>query len=106
MNYIDQLNTIEWKIKSHEIKKRDGYKCQICGTRQNLNVHHVQYEPDLLAWQYPSNYYITLCENCHLYEHSIIDNRSDLKELLLSGMMGIDIFRKHKNKEPIDNIPF
>ena len=107
MNYLDQLNTLEWKLKSYEIKKRDGFICQVCESKHKLHVHHVQYEPDLMAWQYPPNYYITLCQTCHLYEHSIIDNRPEIKELLLSGMMGIDIFRKFKSKETlIDLIPF
>lgn len=107
MFYIDQLNTFDWKLKSYQIKKRDGFKCQICGSNKKLHAHHVVYEPDLMAWQYPDNYYVTLCETCHLYEHSIIDNKPELKEMLLSGMMGIDIYRKFKNKEKfIDPIPF
>jgi hypothetical protein len=108
MRYLEQLQTFEWRIKAIEIKIRDDHECQICGKTKDLHVHHVVYLPNLMAWQYPSNYYITLCETCHLYEHSIIDNRIDeIKELLLSGMMGIDIFKKFKSNEKlIDVIPF
>jgi len=107
MNYIEQLNRVEWKLKSYEIKKRDNFTCQICGKKEKLHVHHVQYEPNFMVWQYPGNYYITLCESCHLYEHSIIDNKPEYKEMLLSGMMGIDIFRKFKNNEYLKDLtPF
>lgn len=110
MNYLEQLQTPEWKARAEQVKQRDGYKCQICGKNYILNAHHVLYEPDLLAWEYPDNYLITLCDTCHLYEHSIIDNikhLEEVKELLLSGMMGIDIYRKFKSKEPlIYDIPF
>ncbi len=104
MNYLEQLQTTQWRNKAEQIKQRDNHVCQICGNWENIHVHHVIYEPDLLAWQYPDNYLITLCEVCHLYEHSIIDNIKhgpEIKEMLLSGMMGIDIFRKYKNKEPL-----
>ena len=110
MNYIEQLQTPEWKAKAEQVKQRDEHECQICGNWKSLHVHHVVYESELLAWEYPDNYYITLCETCHLYEHSIIDNikhMPEIKEMLLAGMMGIDIFKKFKSKESlIYTIPF
>jgi 5-methylcytosine-specific restriction endonuclease McrA len=42
---------------------RDGWKCQICGSRQNLQVHHKQ-----LRSQQGSDddlNLITLCAGCH-----------------------------------------
>lgn len=110
MKYEKQLLTVEWKLKAMQIKFRDSNTCQICGCYHNLHVHHVVYESNLLAWQYPDNYYVTLCEVCHIYEHGIIDNIKhlpEIKELLLSGMMGIDIYKKYKSKEPvIYTVPF
>jgi 5-methylcytosine-specific restriction endonuclease McrA len=45
------------------IMKRDGWQCQICGSRQNLQVHHKQ-----LRSQQGSDddlNLITLCTGCH-----------------------------------------
>jgi len=57
----------KWSQVRSEILKRDGYKCQKCGSTKNLQVHHIvrvvdggESDPDNL---------ITLCEKCHRKEH-------------------------------------
>jgi 5-methylcytosine-specific restriction endonuclease McrA len=50
-----------------QILKRDGWKCQHCGSSTNLQVHHLVFRsrlgPDA------SNNLITLCVNCHRRAH-------------------------------------
>ena len=46
-----------------QVLRRDGWQCQICGSRQNLQVHHKQ-----LRSQQGSDddlNLITLCATCH-----------------------------------------
>jgi 5-methylcytosine-specific restriction endonuclease McrA len=46
-----------------QVLRRDGWKCQICGSRQNLQVHHKE-----LRSQQGSDdelNLITLCADCH-----------------------------------------
>lgn len=48
----------------HQIKKRDGYKCQLCGLNKPndvLHIHHIDYDKENHE---PSNL-ITLCNSCH-----------------------------------------
>jgi 5-methylcytosine-specific restriction endonuclease McrA len=87
-------------LKSYLTKKRDDFKCQVCGTNKNLHTHHILYLNNVKIWNYPSNYLITLCSNCHLSEHSAFDLIGHkYKNALLSGMLSIDIYRKIKNDE-------
>jgi len=48
-----------------QIRKRDNYTCQLCGTIQNgmkLDVHHIDYNKKNSA----SNNLISLCHVCHI----------------------------------------
>ncbi|MDP4106956.1 MAG: HNH endonuclease [Bacillota bacterium] len=57
------------RIKGNKLKfkvlKRDGYMCRICGSDENLEVHH------MLALTFGGKStmknMITLCKDCHLY---------------------------------------
>jgi len=52
--------------------QRDGWKCSQCGSEtKTLNVHHVQYLNGHAPWEYPKNYLITLCEDCHAESHGL-----------------------------------
>lgn len=63
-----------------KILERDGYKCRICGSSENLEVHHMQ----ALVYHGKSKEenLVTLCEECHVFapEKSIEENEKYLKE--------------------------
>jgi hypothetical protein len=64
--YFEQLKTPAWQKKRLEVLQRDGFQCQNCGDKESeLNVHHIFYDPELKAWEYPDQAYMTLCKNCH-----------------------------------------
>ena len=69
MTYEDQLLTWQWKEKREHIINRDFGICQKCMSSKNLNVHHKQYIPGRMAWEYADYYLITLCNECHKKEH-------------------------------------
>ncbi len=56
-----------------EVLLRDGWKCQICGSRQNLHVHHKQLRSQQ-GGDDDANL-ITLCASCHeeLHNGNVID---------------------------------
>lgn len=73
--YSDQLKHENWKIKRNEILIRDNYECQLCFSDDILQVHHKSYLKNHLAWEYPNNYLITLCQKCHeLFETDKLSN--------------------------------
>lgn len=54
-----------------QVLQRDGYRCQWCGSTENLHVHHIlsfAENPNLRLE--PSNA-ITLCKKCHMGYHGL-----------------------------------
>lgn len=62
-----------------EIKKRDGYKCRLCGTNEKNSVLHVHHKDRNHTNSSPSNL-ITLCEECHDKVHNQSQIRSSFKK--------------------------
>lgn len=78
-NYNEFLNTEEWKQVAEMVKDRDGHKCVICGSTENLNAHHIGYEGDYLN----ENDIVTLCNRCHECLH---DGIKEMKKAVCSGV--------------------
>ena len=68
--YHQQLEHPMWEKKRNIILKRDQYQCRLCGSKHNLQVHHIKYSSDKKAWEYPNLDLITLCEECHKKVHA------------------------------------
>ncbi len=65
-NYFDLLKDVRWLLKRRVILKRDNYKCTVCGSKENLRVHHTYYSGDYcMPWEYPDDSLLTLCNKCH-----------------------------------------
>lgn len=68
--YVAYLNSKAWD----ELRTRrlifDDFQCRICGSRSNLQVHHLCYPAHGNFGTEPIHDLITLCKNCH----SDIDN--------------------------------
>jgi len=60
-------DTISYESLRHEVLRRDGWRCQSCGTMFNLEVHHKRFRshggPD------SEENLITLCTQCHARIH-------------------------------------
>lgn len=72
-SYEEFLNTEEWKQVAEMVKDRDGNKCVICGSTENLNAHHIGYDGDYLN----ENDIVTLCNRCHECLHDGIETMRD-----------------------------
>lgn len=75
--YEELLQTPEWQQRREAILRRDGYRCRVCQSPENLQVHHRQYHYDtqsdafLKPWEYDDTNLITLCESCHKKGHEL-----------------------------------
>jgi len=56
----------EWNKLKEEIKKRDNYTCQRCGSIKNIDTHHIDFTKDNHE---PLNL-ISLCRSCHKNLHN------------------------------------
>jgi len=67
VNYHEYIKSDTWKRTCKAKLKSVGYKCEMCGSAMNLNVHHITYKnlgheelDDLLV----------VCKNCHKKLHA------------------------------------
>lgn len=91
--YQEKLRSPKWQKKRLEIMDRDRFMCSHCYSGdKTLAVHHRYYLKGKEPWEYEDSCFITLCENCHEYEHS---HRPEAESELL-------IILKQKGFTPID----
>jgi 5-methylcytosine-specific restriction endonuclease McrA len=50
-----------------QVLRRDGWRCQSCGTMRNLDVHHKEFRSQ--AGDDSDQNLITLCVRCHAHSH-------------------------------------
>lgn len=74
MTYREQLRDRRWQIKRTKILTRDNNECQNpnCKYKSDhtvlVEVHHLYYIDDTLAWDYPDDILLSLCSKCHYDE--------------------------------------
>jgi 5-methylcytosine-specific restriction endonuclease McrA len=61
-----RLDCRQYTELQRAILRRDGWRCQVCGTMSHLEVHHQQYRSHL-GDDSEANL-ITLCHSCHSAE--------------------------------------
>ena len=71
--YSEKLKDPRWQEMREHIFGRDHYTCRLCHRRQETDVilvlHHRAYLKGKEPWDYPNEYLITLCNECHEAEH-------------------------------------
>jgi 5-methylcytosine-specific restriction endonuclease McrA len=63
-----RLDPIAYEILRHQVLRRDGWRCQSCGSMSNLEVHHNKFRSHSGADSEEN--LITLCCTCHASMHS------------------------------------
>jgi 5-methylcytosine-specific restriction protein A len=61
------MDPLPYESLRQQILRRDGWKCQSCGTMANLEVHHMEFRSHLGADS--GENLITLCTACHARVH-------------------------------------
>lgn len=73
--YKDLLECEEWKAFRKNVLKLHGNKCDVCGEKNNLHVHHKQYRRIgkvlTLPWAYYFEDMAVLCEKHHNEAHGV-----------------------------------
>jgi hypothetical protein len=70
MTYGEQLKHPNWQRVRLECLNAAGWKCQHCGDSEStLHVHHRRYIKGRMAWEYPRENFVVLCEECHESQH-------------------------------------
>jgi len=58
-----RLETELYEQLRNEVLRRDGWRCQVCGSRQNLQIHHKEFRSQ--GGDDTKENLITLCAGCH-----------------------------------------
>ena len=65
------IGSKQWQEKRFQRMQIDNHKCVLCGSRYNLQVHHVDYGN--LGIEDLAEDLVTLCRNCHKRIHEFKD---------------------------------
>jgi 5-methylcytosine-specific restriction endonuclease McrA len=62
-----RLDPVSFETLREQVLRRDGWRCQACGTMSNLEVHHKEFRSH--SGQDSEENLITLCTRCHARLH-------------------------------------
>lgn len=62
MDYDEYINSHEWELKASDAKRRADFRCQVCYSPSDLQVHHRTYIR--LGQEDPGDLTV-LCDTCH-----------------------------------------
>ena len=58
-----RLDEAQYKQLREKVLRRDGWRCQVCGSMKNLEVHHKKFRSH--SGDDSEQNLITLCSGCH-----------------------------------------
>jgi 5-methylcytosine-specific restriction endonuclease McrA len=64
-----RLDPASYEVLRQQVLRRDGWRCQGCGTMSNLEVHHKQFRSR--SGDDSEENLITLCVPCHREIHQL-----------------------------------
>jgi 5-methylcytosine-specific restriction endonuclease McrA len=93
--YSRKLTNPLWQRKRLDVFNRDNFSCTRCGNSKNeLQVHHLDYIPGIEPWEYPLDMLTTLCIDCHAEENARQRHENYLlNSLKMKGFLVGDILR-------------
>ncbi len=62
-----RLDPVSYENLKQQVLRRDRWRCQSCGTKSNLEVHHKQFRSH--SGHDSEENLITLCRRCHAEVH-------------------------------------
>jgi 5-methylcytosine-specific restriction endonuclease McrA len=62
-----RLDPLSYESLRQQVLRRDGWRCQSCGTMSNLEVHHQKFRSQ--SGEDSELNLITLCTACHAQMH-------------------------------------
>ena len=77
--YREYLNSERWQRIRAAVLERDEWRCRVCGSGDQLQIHHTRGVARFHETDYPE-YVMTLCDNCHATIHRYFKQCDLLKE--------------------------
>lgn len=74
-----------------QVLKRDKYKCKKCGSKTNVQVHHIKKWADYPTLRREINNLICLCKKCHSHMWGQEEEWEGLCMLLLNQEKALDV---------------
>lgn len=71
LKYSNYLRTEYWQLIRKGMHESIGYKCEICGSEEHINIHHFNYEN---LGKETLNDLACLCQRCHVAIHYTENN--------------------------------
>jgi 5-methylcytosine-specific restriction endonuclease McrA len=71
-----RLDLASYESLRRQVLRRDGWRCQSCGTMSNLEVHHKEFRSH--AGDDSEDNLITLCAPCHHEIHQLAKRKWNL----------------------------
>ena len=89
-NYKEQYLNPQWQKKRLEILERASWRCELCKDKEKtLHVHHRAYISGNDVWDYPNEYLVCLCKDCHESEGAYLkEHLPRIVELLKLSFFG------------------
>ena len=75
-------SSYQWKKKRREINDLYGGKCAVCGSTDNVQVHHIIPLSVLPELKLDDNNLVLLCSTCHELAHNAILSQTKLKSVI------------------------
>lgn len=87
--YDEYIKSEEWYAKRPQIFELKGEKCTICGSQNDLVIHHLNY--DTLGYEEVNNYadVVPLCWSCHEKMHEFLRTNEDFFKTLKAKLFGL-----------------
>ena len=96
MEYLEYLQSDLWKQRRYAALENAGFRCQLCGETDSLEVHHRTYER--LGYERPDDL-VVICKGHHWIEHL-----HRVEEVIRPCSYAIGLIRKiEKDKGSFDN---
>jgi 5-methylcytosine-specific restriction endonuclease McrA len=84
-DYSKFLKSEYWAKVRKKVLARDCNKCQFCGSKKRLEIHHYSYKNHLNELNHLDDL-ITLCKSCHEYTHEPDDYNEMIEAEILRLM--------------------
>ena len=98
MNYKEYINSEKWKARKAlflKFNKKDY--CYICGSVENLNVHHKRYRN---LGKEKDNDLMVLCEDCHHRVHFVNGKKVQLRPNAMN--YSVKLLKENKHNLSVD----
>ncbi len=90
------LQSAHWKRVREKTLELNRHSCQICGSSERLEVHHITY---VNLYRETSEDLACLCHECHDAVHKYMDNHRFYRKPIRNGIDHWDDIRRRKRDD-------